>query len=95
MKTVNKQAIVISAKNVLQGNLLTEQELASTADSLSERVTSDITYSNPVNGMNNQMVPMMMVLAGYIGAMLLSLNLQQSAMMTSQRKYNNSKFLTD
>ncbi|WP_138750946.1 YhgE/Pip domain-containing protein [Paenibacillus sinopodophylli] len=79
--SVNKQAIALGAKNLLGGNDLTEQQVASAADSLSERITSDISYSNPVNGMNNQMLPMMMVLAGYIGAMLLSLNLQQSSMM--------------
>lgn len=81
--TFNKQAIELGAKSLLNQANLPVQQAASAAESLSERVTSNIAYSNQVNGMNNQMVPMMMVLAGYIGAMLLSLNLQQSAMMTA------------
>jgi len=36
-------------------------------------------YSNPVKDMSVQMVPMMMVLASYVGAMLLAMNLEQSS----------------
>ncbi|MFC5470136.1 ABC transporter permease [Cohnella suwonensis] len=82
---VNKQAIELGAKSLLIQEKLPEQQASSAVESLSERVTSDIDYSNRVNGMNNQMVPMMMVLAGYIGAMLLSLNLQQSSMMAASQ----------
>ncbi|MHA7964624.1 YhgE/Pip domain-containing protein [Paenibacillus sp. CAU 1782] len=82
---VNKQAITLSAAKLLEQTNMPAQQAESAAELLSERVMPEIAYSNPVQGMNNQMVPMMMVLAGYIGAMLLSLNLQQSAMMTSSQ----------
>jgi uncharacterized phage infection (PIP) family protein YhgE len=77
---VNKEAISQGALAVLTQAKLPAGQAEGAAAALSERVTSDITYSNKVNGMNNQMVPMMLVLASFVGAMIMGMNLQQSSM---------------
>ncbi|MFC4100875.1 YhgE/Pip domain-containing protein [Paenibacillus xanthanilyticus] len=79
--TVNKVAVTQGVQAVLTGAQFPAEQAAGAASALSERVTSDIQYSNVVDGMNNQMVPMMLVLASYVGSMLLGMNLQQSSMM--------------
>ncbi len=78
--TVNKQAIAGGAAQMLAGLELPEQQAEQMAGALSERVASAFTYTNPVQGVNNQMVPMMMVLASYVGAMIMGMNLEQSNM---------------
>ena len=55
------------------------------AQGLSERVTSDIQTSNKVNGMQNQMVPMMLVLACFVGSMIKAQNLQISVNIVSRQ----------
>lgn len=77
---VNKQAVAIGIQKTLAGANVPEAQATATSASLSERVTSDIQSSNVVQGMNNQMVPMMMVLASYVGAMIMGMNLEQSSM---------------
>lgn len=79
--TVNKVAVTQGVQAVLTGAKFPAEQAAGAASALSERVTSNIQYSNVVDGMNNQMVPMMLVLASYVGSMLLGMNLQQSSMM--------------
>lgn len=49
------------------------------AQNLSERVKADVQNIHPVTSFANQMVPMMMVLASYVGAMIMGMNVQQSA----------------
>ncbi|MCQ6562608.1 YhgE/Pip domain-containing protein [Paenibacillus mendelii] len=78
--TVNKEAVGQGVQAVLTQAKLPAEQAAGAGAVLSERVTSDFTYTNPVKGMNNQMVPMMMVLASYVGAMIMGMNLEQSAM---------------
>ncbi|MBH5320039.1 ABC transporter permease [Paenibacillus sp. GSMTC-2017] len=76
---VNKSAVSMGIQNTLTAvNVPLEQAVAASA-SLSQRVTSDVQSSNIVQGMNNQMVPMMMVLASYVGAMIIGMNLEQSS----------------
>jgi YhgE/Pip-like protein len=77
---VNKQAISAGAGSMLgQLNVPAEQTTV-ISGALAERVTSDIQSVNPVDGINNQMLPMMMVLASYVGAMIMGMNLEQSSM---------------
>ncbi|QYR20741.1 SNG1 family protein [Paenibacillus sp. sptzw28] len=78
--TVNKEAISRGALALLTQTKLPAGQAEGSAAELSERVTSSFTYSNKVNGMNNQMVPMMLVLASFVGAMIMGMNLQQSSM---------------
>ncbi|CAM3327032.1 ABC transporter permease [Paenibacillus lupini] len=78
---VNKQAVAAGVTATLgEATQMPEEQAASTAQSLAERVTADIQSTNAIHGMNNQMVPMMMVLASYVGAMIMGMNLEQSAM---------------
>ncbi|GGG82201.1 YhgE/Pip domain-containing protein [Paenibacillus radicis (ex Gao et al. 2016)] len=80
---VNQQAVAAGIQGALaQANLPAEQAAAA-SQSLSQRVTADIQSSNKVNGMNNQMVPMMLVLASYVGSMIMGMNLEQSGMAIS------------
>jgi len=78
--TVNKEAVGQGVQAILTQAKLPAEQAAGASALLSERVTSDFTYTNPVKGMNNQMVPMMMVLASYVGAMIMGMNLEQSSM---------------
>ncbi|WP_036723422.1 YhgE/Pip domain-containing protein, partial [Paenibacillus forsythiae] len=73
----NKQAIAAGAQAVLSQGMPAEQAAAMSGQ-LSERVVSDIQPINVVNGTNNQMVPMMMVLASFVGAMIMAQNLEAS-----------------
>ncbi|MBB3112151.1 putative phage infection (PIP) family protein YhgE [Paenibacillus phyllosphaerae] len=82
---VNKQAVMQGVQAVLtQANLPAEQAQGAAA-ALSERVTSEFNYSNVVEGQNNQMVPMMLVLASYVGSMLLAMNMENSSMALASR----------
>ncbi|MGO4111017.1 YhgE/Pip domain-containing protein [Paenibacillus sp. YAF4_2] len=78
---VNKRAVAAGVTATLgEAAKMPEEQAASTGQSLAERVTADIQSTNAIHGMNNQMVPMMMVLASYVGAMIMGMNLEQSAM---------------
>lgn len=78
---VNKQAVFAGVKSTLGATAkMPEAQAATAAQSLAERVTADIQSTNAIHGMNNQMVPMMMVLASYVGAMIMGMNLEQSSM---------------
>ncbi len=73
---VNKEAAAAGIQSVLAQTGMSAEQTSVLAGAMAERVTSEVIISNPVQGMNNQMVPMMLVLASYVGAMLLSMNLQ-------------------
>ncbi|MCQ4088474.1 YhgE/Pip domain-containing protein [Saccharibacillus sp. JS10] len=78
--TVNKQAVTNGLTGILSSQAKLPQEAAQSAAAvMSERVVSDIQSVNIVKGMNNQMVPMMMVLASYVGAMIMGQNFQISS----------------
>ncbi|MCC3377127.1 YhgE/Pip domain-containing protein [Cohnella sp. REN36] len=78
--SVNKVAAGQSIQQALaQANLPADQAAAAAA-ALSERVSGKVTSVNPIDGMNNQMVPMMLVLASFVGAMIMGMNLEQSSM---------------
>ncbi|QWU13836.1 ABC-2 family transporter protein [Paenibacillus sophorae] len=80
----NKQAIAAGAHTVLSQGMPAEKA-AAVSGVLSERVVSDIQSVNIVNGTNNQMVPMMMVLASFVGAMIMAQNLEISMTAISDR----------
>jgi YhgE/Pip-like protein len=80
---VNTQAVTAGLQNVLGSLNMPQEQATAAAASLSQRVVSDIQSTNVVKGMNNQMVPMMMVLASYVGAMIMGMNLEQSSMAVS------------
>lgn len=80
---VNGQAVSAGVQNVLSSMNVPAEQATAAAQGLSERVTADIQSTNVVKGMNNQMVPMMMVLASFVGAMIMGMNFEQSSMMIS------------
>ncbi|MFD2672535.1 YhgE/Pip domain-containing protein [Marinicrinis sediminis] len=88
---VNQEAAVQSTTLALGQNEWTEgnQQMAV---SLIQRVSPQFSFSNPVDGMAKQMVPMMTVLASYVGSMLLALNLEQSSMIIGSRLSKWRKF---
>lgn len=76
----NKEAVTAGIKAVLGSMQMPEQQAGATAQGLSEKVVSNVQSLHPVKGMNNQMVPMMLVLASFVGAMIMQMNLQQASM---------------
>ncbi|GIQ65926.1 hypothetical protein PACILC2_44940 [Paenibacillus cisolokensis] len=76
---VDKQAIAAGAEAILTPMNVPADRVKEIAAALSERVVSDIRFTNPVQGMANQMLPMMMVLASYVGSMIMAMNIQQSS----------------
>lgn len=77
---VNRQAVTGGVHAVLSQMNMPEEQASAAAQGLSQRVTADIQSTNVVQGMNNQMVPMMTVLASYVGAMIMGMNFEQSSM---------------
>lgn len=90
--TMNKEAVGQGVHSVLTQAKLPEEQAAGSAVALSERVVSDFQYTNKVDGMNNQMVPMMMVLASYVGAMIMGMNLEQSSMAVASQYGRMKRF---
>ncbi|MFD1884716.1 YhgE/Pip domain-containing protein [Paenibacillus wenxiniae] len=84
--SVNKVAIENGLQGVLSGSgQMSAQQTQSMATALSQRVVSNIESVNPVQGMNNQMVPMMMILASYVGAMIMGQNFEISSRALATR----------
>ncbi|WP_312107964.1 YhgE/Pip domain-containing protein [Brevibacillus reuszeri] len=77
---INKEAIGAGVQSMLVQAEVPAEKAAAASSSLSERVTSDFVHSNVVLGMNNQMVPMLLLLASYVGTMIMSMNMAQSSM---------------
>ncbi|OMF24936.1 ABC transporter [Paenibacillus sp. FSL H8-0548] len=80
---INSQAIKGGIQTVLGNMSVPAEQAAAAAQGLSQRVTSEIQSSNVIKGMNNQMVPMMLVLASYVGAMIMGMNFEQTSMALS------------
>ncbi|WP_284644192.1 YhgE/Pip domain-containing protein [Paenibacillus silviterrae] len=79
--SINKEATIAGAEAVLTQASLPPSQAHGIAQGLAEKVAADYEFTNPVSGMNNQMIPMMLVLASFVGAMIMGMNLQQSTMM--------------
>ncbi|AJY77708.1 YhgE/Pip domain-containing protein [Paenibacillus beijingensis] len=76
---LNRNASLQGTEAVLQQLKLPPQQAEQTAISILNKVDSNVKSLNPVNGMHNQMVPMMLVLASYVGAMMMAMNIHQVA----------------
>lgn len=77
--TVNKEALGTTAQAVFTQMNVPAAQAQGLAQGMNEKVMSTLHYTNPVSGMANQMVPMMLVLASYVGSMLMAMNMQASA----------------
>lgn len=82
--TVNKEASSAGTKALLEGLKAPSATVAAASQGLGERVVSEVHSLNAVKGMHNQMVPMMLVLASYVGAVIMGMNFEQSSMMLKQ-----------
>lgn len=82
--TVNQQAAKQAVAGALSGMDVPADQAGAMAQGLTARVVSETVSMNQVDGMANQMIPMMMVLASYVGSMLLAMNLETSSMFLSR-----------
>lgn len=89
---VNKEATVAGAEAVLKQAKVPAPQAQAIAQGITDKVKSNIAYTNTVQGMNNQMVPMMMVLASFVGAMIMGMNVQQATMQLGPDFSRWSKF---
>lgn len=89
---VNKQAVSAGAQAMLTQMNVPAAQAQSTGQALAEKVKSNVQSINPVSGMNNQMVPMMLVLASFVGSMIMGMNLQQSSQMIGAQAGRFHKF---
>ncbi|RXZ84236.1 DUF3533 domain-containing protein [Paenibacillaceae bacterium] len=80
-ESVNSQATVQGIQAVLAQTGASADEAGNIALGLTGKVEAASTSIHPVDGMNNQMLPMMMVLSSYVGAMIMGMNLQQASGM--------------
>ncbi|MBN2980165.1 MULTISPECIES: YhgE/Pip domain-containing protein [Cohnella] len=76
----NKAAVGKGVEQMLLQARQPAEQASAASGALAERVVGNVRSVNPVAGMNNQMVPMMMVLASFVGSMIMSMNLEQSSM---------------
>ncbi|UUZ83422.1 SNG1 family protein [Paenibacillus sp. P26] len=89
---VNKEAATVGTQAVLVQANFPASQAQGTAQGLVDKVGTNLVSLNPVQGMNNQMVPMMMVLSSFVGAMIMGMNLQQSTMGIGPSVSRWSKF---
>jgi uncharacterized phage infection (PIP) family protein YhgE len=76
---MNKEAASSGIQAALLQTGISAEQAAAMSDTLAQRVAASFVFSHPVQGMNNQMVPMMLVLASYVGSMIMSMNMQQAS----------------
>lgn len=79
--TVNAQASTASVMAQLVESGASPDQARQVAQTSVHKVGSELNSIHPVQGMNNQMVPMMLVLASYVGVMIMGLNVQMSTGM--------------
>lgn len=83
--TANQIAAQNGVGNTLKSMQVPDSQAEVLATSLTSRIEGSYEFSNPVPDMANQMVPMMMVLASYVGSMLLGMNLEQASAALASR----------
>jgi YhgE/Pip-like protein len=76
---VNREAVALGAQALLARMNVPDGQARDAAQQLAEKVTAKVEATNPVSGMNNQMLPMMTVLASFVGSMIMAMQLQQSS----------------
>ncbi|WP_159885182.1 YhgE/Pip domain-containing protein [Paenibacillus puerhi] len=90
--SVGREAALQGTEVVLKQANMPAPQAQAIAQGITDKVKSTISYTNPVQGMNNQMVPMMLVLASYVGSMIMGMNLQQATGMLGSGISRWSKF---
>ncbi|PWW04848.1 YhgE/Pip-like protein [Paenibacillus cellulosilyticus] len=72
--------ILQGTQAVLEQLNMPEEQAGQTAQALLSKVEAETETINPIQGMQNQMLPMMLVLGCFVGSMLMAMNLQQVTM---------------
>ena len=85
MAALNREASAAGIQAVLGQSTLPPEQAKGAAAGLVDRVRSETAYIHPVDGLNNQMVPMMMVIASFVGAMIMGMNMQQASAAVGSR----------
>lgn len=75
---VNKEAVGTSVQAALTQVKVPAPQAQGMAAALSERVVADVQTVNPVSSFAHQMVPMMIVLASFVGSMVMGMMVNQS-----------------
>jgi YhgE/Pip-like protein len=78
--SINQQAVAAGAQAMLVQAQVPAQQAEAMASGLAGKVQSRIESIHSIQGMHNQMLPMMMVLASFVGAMVMQMNLNQAAL---------------
>jgi uncharacterized phage infection (PIP) family protein YhgE len=76
---INKQAVAAGISALLEQSGMPAAQAQAASQQLPEKIIANLHAIHPVSGMNNQMVPMMLVLASYVGSMIMAVNVQQSS----------------
>jgi YhgE/Pip-like protein len=74
---LNANASLQGTQMVFEQLKMPSQQASQTAQNILNKVESEVTSLHPVKGMHNQMVPMMLLLGSYVGAMLMAMNMHQ------------------
>lgn len=90
---VNRTVVASGIGQQLTAGGTPSEQAAGAAQALSQRVIAETHVVHTVQGMNNQMVPMMMVLASYVGAMIMGMNLEQSSIALKSTVSKWSRFI--
>ncbi|GAA3405316.1 YhgE/Pip domain-containing protein [Paenibacillus hodogayensis] len=90
---LNAQASLQGTQSVLQQLNMPAGQASQTAQSVLTRAEADVTSLHPVNGLNNQMVPMMLVLGSFVGAMLMGMNVHQVSLSIGSALTRRQHFL--
>lgn len=76
----NRNSALQGSQAVFEQLQMPSDQAKQTAEGIMNKVDADIQSLHPVKGMQNQMVPMMLVLGSYVGAMLMAMNVHQVSM---------------
>jgi YhgE/Pip-like protein len=76
---VNEQALSAGVQAILVQANVPAQQAQTMTSGLAGKVQAHIESVHPVQGMHNQMLPMMMVLASFVGAMVMQMNFNQAS----------------
>ncbi|MBA9083611.1 YhgE/Pip-like protein [Fontibacillus solani] len=79
-ESINKQTTEQGTSQLLLGLSMPAEQVEVIAKEITGKVESNVDTIHPVDGMNNQMVPMMLVLASFVGTMIMSMNLYQASL---------------
>ncbi|MDO7906790.1 DUF3533 domain-containing protein [Paenibacillus sp. JX-17] len=89
---ISQQTAVQGTTSVLAQAGMDTAAAGQLSTAIHNKVESKLTSIHTVNGMNNQMLPMMMLLASFVGSMIMGLNIQQSSGMIGAQAGKWSKF---